>query len=432
MNVLLLVVGAIIPMYKLFNESTSGIEPNAFVLGALGGAALLGLVIGAPIFGRIGDRIGYLWPFRISALLILIGGLSGWLINGPVWCMIASLFVVGLGIGGGYSLDQVYLSELMPQKYSLKLIGLAKTIAAFGACWGGILVFEIVKAFPEIKYWRFAMMIMAFLGLASVIFRIKWWESPKWLILHNRQKEAEIAAKKFYGPHAVPAKPEETSVKPLKLSQLLKGKSLWKVIATSIPWALDGISAYGMGNFMPLILMQLGFHLGNQNASGVPAVEHSLLLSSAINLFIMIGFALGLIIMDRIYHIRLMASGFAVATIGVLLVIATHSCSWNIWIGLLAFMIFEAGLSAGPGLITFVLPSEVYTPEERGTGAGLSASIGKIGALVGVFIMPSLMNRFGSTGVLIFCAAALVLGLMVTAIAGPKALPKPAKHPPLK
>lgn len=427
MNVLILVVGVIIPMFRLYSTNVLDTEPGVLTIGWLGGAGLLGVVIGAPLFGRIGDRVGYLWPFRLCGAMICLGGLMGWLASYSVWVVIASLFIVGLGIGGGYSLDEVYLSELMPKKTQLRLIGLAKTVAAFGACWGGVVVYELVKAFPSDRYWSMAMAVMAVFGLVTVLMRVRWWESPKWLMLRNRQQEALSAARHFYGPNAVPAAPEQTQVQSVSLRQLLQGNGKWKVIAASVPWALDGIAAYGMGNFMPVLLMQLGFHFGDAAHGGVAAVEQSVLLSAGINLFITVGYFIGLMVMDRVYHIRLMASGFAFATVSVIVVILTSTFSWNIWVGLAAFCIFEAALSAGPGLITFVLPSEVFTPAERGTGAGIAAGIGKTGALVGVFVMPVLIKHGGAGLTLAFCAAAMVLGMIITVVAGRKALPRPQK-----
>ena len=94
------------------------------------------------------------------------------------------------------------------------------------------------------------------------------------------------------------------------------------------------------------------------------------------------------------------------------------------WISIAGFLIFEIALNAGPHLITFVIPSQVFSVAELGAGTGIAAMQGKVGAVVGVFLMPVLLKAGGMTLVLIFCIAVGVLGAAVSAIYGRKVLPK--------
>ena len=48
----------------------------------------------------------------------------------------------------------------------------------------------------------------------------------------------------------------------------------------------------------------------------------------------------------------------------------------------------------GPNMTTFVLPSELYPVNMRATGHGISASIGKLGAFIGVFLFPCCRLRW--------------------------------------
>lgn len=425
--VLTVAVSVLLPMMKLYYLHTTGSEPNVLVQGCVGAAGLLGITLGAPILGSIGDRDGYLGVFRLSALLILIGGLGAWLIDGSIWYTVGSLFLCGLGVGGGYSVDDVYLSELMPAKWRIRMIGLAKTIAAAGGCWGALVAYGILKLYPSIDHWRYAMMTVAALGLITLLMRIRWWQSPKWLMIKGRPQQAQAAAEHFLGPDAaaVPASADETRHVPFL--ELFSGSRIWKVIATSVPWALSGVTTYGMASFMPVILMQLGLHIGSEDASSVVAVEDTVLLTAVINVFLPLGFLIGLILLDKIYHIRLMALGFAVSALAILGVLIGHTLALPGWIGILSFVLYQAAQSAGPGIVTFILPAEVFSPAERGTGAGFGASIGKSGAIAGVFLMPIILKYSGVTGVLAACCGAMVLGAVITYIAGRKALPKPGK-----
>lgn len=428
--VLTAAIGVMMPMMKLYYLHTpgAGAMPGVWVQGCVAASGLIGITLGAPLLGHLGDRVGYLWIFRLCALLILLGGLGGWLIDGSVWWTAASLFTVGLGIGGGYPLDEVYLSELMPAKYKLRMIGAAKCLAGTGASWGALLTLLVLKLWPDPACWRYSMMVVALMGAVTLLMRIRWWESPKWLLLQGKPGLALKAAQKFMGPGVVPAPLPKTKPTPVPFKAMFKGQTLWKVIATGVPWALDGVGAYGLGAFLPLVLMGLGLHMGTPGATGVGAVENSVLLTAVLNAFIAVGFAIGLVVLDRVYHIRLMVTGFVFTVLAVAAVMCAYAWHWPAWVGIVAFVVFETALCAGPGIITFVLPSEVYTPEERGTGSGLAASMGKTGAIAGVFFMPLVMDRWGVMGAMTVCLLSMAAGGIVAAIAGPKALPRSAQQ----
>jgi PHS family inorganic phosphate transporter-like MFS transporter len=68
-----------------------------------------------------------------------------------------------------------------------------------------------------------------------------------------------------------------------------------------------------------------------------------------------------------------------------------------------------------------VLPSEVFPVSMRTTGHGIAAGIGKLGAFVGVFLVPVLQDHIGLRGLLAVAGASAVLGFAVTSL-----LPEPA------
>jgi MFS family permease len=75
----------------------------------------------------------------------------------------------------------------------------------------------------------------------------------------------------------------------------------------------------------------------------------------------------------------------------------------------------------GPNMTTFVLPSEVFPVSMRTTGHGVAAGIGKLGAFVGVFLVPVLQDHIGLRGLLAVAGVSAVLGFLVTSM-----LPEPA------
>lgn len=82
-------------------------------------------------------------------------------------------------------------------------------------------------------------------------------------------------------------------------------------------------------------------------------------------------------------------------------------------------MLFELFLNLGPHLMTFVLPSKVYPVEVRGQGSGIAASIGKAGAVLGVFFIPILLKWGGTDAVLIVSVAVMLAGALITMLFNP-------------
>ena len=46
----------------------------------------------------------------------------------------------------------------------------------------------------------------------------------------------------------------------------------------------------------------------------------------------------------------------------------------------------------GPNTTTFIYPAEIFPTEVRTTGHGISAGAGKMGAFVGAFLFPDLLD----------------------------------------
>jgi hypothetical protein len=82
------------------------------------------------------------------------------------------------------------------------------------------------------------------------------------------------------------------------------------------------------------------------------------------------------------------------------------------------FILFNLLMNAGPNATTFTLPPILFPTELRATASGFAAGVAKIGATLGVFVLPILKGKFGVSPVLGMVAAVSVLGLIVTVVLG--------------
>src|SRR5207249_3722419 len=123
----------------------------------------------------------------------------------------------------------------------------------------------------------------------------------------------------------------------------------------------------------------------------------------------------------RFGRIRMQIIGFAGMTCGmILLMIAVHLSNSSLHIPLVftGFIMFNLLMNAGPNSTTFTLAPILFPTQLRATASGFAAGVAKIGATLGVFVLPILKNKFGVSAVLGMMAAVSLLGLTVTLIFG--------------
>jgi len=141
--------------------------------------------------------------------------------------------------------------------------------------------------------------------------------------------------------------------------------------------------------------------------------------SALIDLFLLIGFLLGIWIVPRCGRIRMQAIGFAGMAVGMLVLAAdvglTNS-SLHIPLVFAGFIMFNLLMNAGPNSTTFTLAPVLFPTQLRGTASGFAAGVAKLGATVGVFLLPILKEKFGVASVLGIVSAVSLLGLVVTLI----------------
>jgi MFS family permease len=168
---------------------------------AVGTVYLLGEVVGALFFGRLSDKFGRRNLFMITLGVYLFGGVMTALTlghsQGWVYWVWASRFIAGMGIGGEYAAINSAIDELIPAKYRGRV-----DIAVNGTYWGGAFIatlfFIFVVNHLSVSYsWRVAFLIGPALGFVILFVRKNLPESPRWLLMHGREQEAEDAVKKI-------------------------------------------------------------------------------------------------------------------------------------------------------------------------------------------------------------------------------------------
>ena len=170
---------------------------------AVGTVYLLGEVAGALFFGRMSDKWGRRNLFMITLGVYLFGGFLSALTFGHsefwVYWLWMSRFIAGMGIGGEYAAINSAIDELIPAKYRGRV-----DVAVNGTYWGGALIATLLTLLVvnhvSVSYsWRVAFLFGPVFGAVILLVRKNLPESPRWLLMHGREKEAEEAVAKDRG-----------------------------------------------------------------------------------------------------------------------------------------------------------------------------------------------------------------------------------------
>src|ERR1700674_3743907 len=153
---------------------------------------LAGAVIGALLFGYGTDRLGRKKLFFITVAVYLVATAM----TAFSWSFASYAFfraLTGAGIGGEYAAINSAIDELIPARVrgrvDLMINGSYWVGAALGS--GATVILLDPRRLPVWLGWRLAFGIGATLGLIVIFFRRWIPESPRWLMIHGRNAEAE-------------------------------------------------------------------------------------------------------------------------------------------------------------------------------------------------------------------------------------------------
>ncbi len=414
------IVGVVIPMIRLAAHP----DLSPAMQGVVAGASLVGIMVGSVLFGAWSDRRGYLFFFRLCPAIILLAALYAFFVD-SVHSLVGSLFVMGLGIGGGYSLDSDYISEIMPRRLRLVMVGVAKASSAIGNIVMAAAGFYLLRVWGTPDHWNRLLLLVAVMAVVMLLCRIRFEQSPGWLMAHGRAEEAERAVRYFLGPDVrmgeIRSRADRSDRPRASWSGLLRRGNAGRIVFSGVPWACEGFGVYGVGVFLPVLIMALGLDPASTGAFG--HIVSSVKTSTYINMFVLLGFVAGLLLVNRICHVRMQTWGFLLCSAGLGLLLAGYELHLSKWTMIAGFMIFELFLNAGPHLMTFIIPPQIYPVADRGAGSGLAAAFGKAGAVVGVAAVPLLLKWGGIAAVMSVTIAVQLVGAAVTAFVGRRVLP---------
>jgi MFS family permease len=153
---------------------------------------LIGAVLGALFFGWLTDRLGRKKLFMVTlAVYLLATAATAFSWNFASYGFFR--FFTGFGIGGEYAAINSAIDELIPARVRGRADLIINSTYWLGAAVGsGATIFLLNGAVANLNMaWRYAFGSGALLGVIILVLR-KWVpESPRWLVIHGHNDEAE-------------------------------------------------------------------------------------------------------------------------------------------------------------------------------------------------------------------------------------------------
>ncbi|MDE1565572.1 sugar porter family MFS transporter [Actinotignum sanguinis] len=239
--------------------SRTGWDLSAFMSGISVSCALFGCVIGAWFTSHIADRLGRVPTIFIAAILFVVCSIFS-AIAPTVWIFIIFRFVGGLGVGLASVIGPAYIAEVAPAQMRGFLGSFQQMAIAFGILAAVVVNASYASAsggadetfWFGMPTWRIMLLSMIVPALIMLIVSLKLPESPRFLVMKGRDKEAAAILQRLTGEKDPEGKVKEiratlSGEKAAKLSDL-RGKTfglrkvVWIAMAVAALQQLSGVN----------------------------------------------------------------------------------------------------------------------------------------------------------------------------------------------
>jgi len=392
----------------------SELQLDALSLGMIAAGPLAGIFVGSPLAGWATDKFGRKPMFLVDMGLFLVASAAQFFVtsgDGAVIQLALIRFVMGVAIGGEYSIGGPLLSEFSPPKLRGRLLGL--TLIAWYV--GFMMAFIIGTLLHDAGTpWRLVIGTSTILAFVLFIARIGLPESPSWLITKGRREEALAVAHKYVeSPQMHNSITEEIDLRMIQEAQAAKGrtkiknasfgmlfsKEHWRTtLFTAGFWFCAVTPYFAIATFADDVLSQFGFGGGWAGGVGLSALAAA-------------GVVTTVLLIDKLGRRILTVPGQWLCA-GILLVIGVWADAPAILVLalFLAFSFFNAGYTT----LTQVYPAEVFPAPLRGIGMGFAAAFSRIGAALGTFALPWAISNIGLGPSMVVAAVVALLGAILS------------------
>ena len=371
-------------------------------------ANLIGMALGAVVWGSIADRLGRKKAFSITLMIFaLFSVLGAFSPNYEVF--LAFRFIAGFGLGGCIPVDYAIVGEFSPKRIRGKVLTALDLFWPIGATFAGLSAWALLNVDHN---WRIMLAIMVLPALLTFWVRRGIPESPIYLARMGREEEAREVIDQLVAETG--ATPEPYVITPPAVEEKVSGvaagvqqlRMIWgrMPMITLTAWMLFVsimVVYYAALSWLPTLLSDAG-------ASFTVAFLGSTIMS-AIGI---LGCALSAVLVDitgRKWLLGVSASLGSIALVGIGYTIDMPGIAL-VAIGVFGFVI----QNAIPVLYAYI--AEIYPTEIRASGFAWSSSASRVATGIAPIAFSAVMfPTLGlvNTFLILMVAVFIAVGMMI-------------------
>jgi MFS transporter, putative metabolite:H+ symporter len=323
-------------------------------------------------------------------------------------------FLAGIGIGVEFVTIDTYLSELVPVERRGKAFAFTALIGTSAYPITAFLAWAFVPYAPfSIEGWRYVPIIAAVGAIVAWLLRLGLPESPRWLAQHGRTEEAERVTamiearveagigRKLPPPRALS---DEVEIGTGAFSEMFSPEYRSRTIMLVIFQLLQTVGYYGFTSWVPTLLVHQGINI-------TKSLAYTIIIAAANPL----GALIATQIADRFERKwQLSIAALGIAGFGLIFAQQTEAP------GIMTLGVIIAICNTILAYSLHAYQSELYPTRIRARAVGFTYGWSRFSTIFIGFIIAFCLRNYGTIGVFLFIAGAMVIVFLIISIMGPR------------
>ncbi|MCV7608471.1 MFS transporter [Micrococcus luteus] len=372
----------------------------------IGTANLIGMAVGAFLWGTIADRIGRKAAFAWTLAIFSVFTIAGALTDSLLWFALFR-FVAGMGLGGTIPVDYALVGEFTPRRLRGRVLAAMDGWWPVGAALCGLVSAWLVGTWGD---WRLPLLAMVLPALLVFVVRLGIPESPLFLMSRGRETQARAVIDRMVAATGAPLRPYTMPpAEPARSGGVgAQLAAVWRFSPriTAVAWALFVaimLVYYIALQWLPTFLIDAGYAEGR-----------AFIMTSGMAAAGLLGVVVATVLIEVTGRRWLLAVSAVVASALTVWLASVLDVPAAVLPLVLAFgFVVQVAI---PVLYTYV--SELYPTTLRASGFGWASAASRVGAGLGPLLfvgtlVPALglPGAFAVTGGLVVLACAAMLAL---------------------
>lgn len=373
------------------------------VAGFIASGSMWGMVIGAYLWGILGDRVGRRVTMQATILTYsLVTGLCALSWNSV--SLFIGRFIVGIGLGGFFPVDYAVLVEFIPAKSRGRLMAYSILMMPIGILLGSLIAYNLGPKWG----WRALFIIGALPAFLAFLARRIIPESPRYLIARGKYEEADKVVRWMEEKSGVQS-PATTDIKayadlaePKKVNimELFASGYVTRTLYTWLLWLTQSLPYFAMGTWLPTLLIT---HYGLPQQQAIKFVSYLTIVAIA-------GRSLAAFLIESVGRKKVLIFFSLFAAIGLALYNGAENISQVFAVAVIACFFYE-----GTWTSVMLYTAELFPTRLRSTGAGSAQAVGRIASGVAPIFVGYMLAISVSAMFYTFAGSFLLMTLLVIA-----------------